>query len=195
MNELLLKISDHNNFEQTVSEFQRMYSFLMKNHTAKQVEKFVRAYVACDATQERARVLFGTKAKFLTGDILILLDVAAGVSLRMAQRNEEDYYWLKRFGFVFMKIISLQQADILKSLQTVMNAQKSLNEKGIGHDGANVTNKAFVLIILNEFLKIQRLPTKSDIIEGFKRNGRTVDSGFYSKILKKLGLSGLPDSK
>lgn len=169
------------------------FNILQGKNTRDEIEIFVREYIRKDAVEERARLLFGKKGKFLSSEILDLVDIAVPVALEHAERGYVDEYWIRRFGFAFLNILVMNQTDVLSNLLTVLKAQDNLFDRGITADGKGVTDKVFVLMFLWEVIRgDQRLPTKIEVRERMKSEGRTVKKSFYSELLNPIGLNGLP---
>lgn len=191
-------------FEFRVEVYSRMYSFLERNHSRLEIDRFIRAYIRDEAVAERGRLLLGRKFSTVPAEFLDLIELANSHALNFATKGDIDEYWLRQYGFCFLRLLATWDFKVLDSITAVLRKRQELQDQGIcdakgnsrvaGKGRDRIGEKELILKFVTEKIRdAQTLPMKVEVRDFLRAEGRSVGKNFYSERLFPLGLDGLPD--
>jgi len=194
----------HSKFRMSVF-YEIFSSALGKNHSREEIERFVQGYIRDAAVSERGRLLLGRKFSTLPAEFLDLIELASTHAVNFAERGRIDEYWLRQYGFNFLRLLATWDFKTVGSIAEVLRKRQELMDQGIcdakGNDRVRgkgrdrISDKALILKFVNETIRdAGRLPTKQEVRRHLEECGRNVGGSFYSERLAPLGLEGLPDN-
>jgi len=150
--------------------------------------------------------LLGKKFSTIPAEYLDLIELANTHALNLAETGGIDEYWLKQYGFCFLRLLATWDFKVLDAMTSALRKKQGLMDQGIcdakgnnrvkGKGRDRISEKELILKFVNEKIRdAQKLPSKSDVIEFVKSDGRSVGKNFYTERLYPLEFDGLPDAR
>ena len=150
--------------------------------------------------------MLGKKFSTIPAEYLDLIELANTHGLNFAETGSIDEYWLRQYGFCFLRLLATWDFKVLDAITSVLRKRQELMDQGIcdakgnnrvkGKGPNRIREKELILKFVNEKIRdAQELPSKSDVKDFVKSDGRSVGTNFYTDRLFPLGLDGLPDAR